>query len=217
MAKKFNLFNFFRQKSAKTGQKSAAMRYPLVICLGMSFTQWLVAEEATRVAAEFTAGSKAVEFAANAPDSPRAKRFAKAKNEIEAQFPLVKHITIDEYLAAPDDKLIVDVRAQKEYQISRIPGAVHAATPGDLLTYANVAQANGQTLLVYCSLGWRSAESAQYLVDQKIDNVQNLHGSIFEWGNRHLPLENDKGKTDKVHPYNFVWGWLYLEDQLHAK
>ncbi len=143
----------------------------------------------------------------------RAARFASVRRDIESAFPRVKHVGIAEYLADMSNVLLVDVRARAEYEVSRIPGAVHSESGRSLA--ALVAANPDKQVLLYCSLGWRSAEAAQVLLDHGATNVRNLHGSIFEWGNRGLPLEDDAGVAASVHPYSFYWGWRYLDPALH--
>lgn len=148
----------------------------------------------------------------NSPPSDRDKRFATLRKKIEASFPDVQHLSIDTFLGDVAESLLIDVRDEEEYAVSRIPGAVHA---GDYATLANlVANKGARRVVLYCSVGWRSAEAAEHLHSLGATNVYNLHGSIFEWANRDLPLIDEAGQTAHIHPYNFVWGWLYLRKDL---
>lgn len=144
----------------------------------------------------------------------RAQRFAETAADIARTFPLVEHISIDEYRAQHTDALLIDVRSAEEYQVSRIPGAVNAATRDQLLVMArDHRQQHPRTQIVlYCSLGWRSGDAAEYLRQQGVGGVMNLQGSIFAWGNRSLPVENAAGPAQKIHSYNLFWGWRYLDE-----
>jgi hypothetical protein len=63
---------------------------------------------------------------------------------------------------------------------------------------------------LYCSIGYRSEKIGEKLKDAGYTNVQNLFGSIFEWVNQELPVENSKDEiVKKVHTYNRLWGkWV---------
>jgi len=165
--------------------------------------------------AERTESSQLPVNTANSTKSPptdRDKRFATLRKKIEATFPDVKHLSIDTFLSDATETLLIDVRGEEEYAVSRIPGAVHAV---DYTALANlVANKGTRRVVLYCSVGWRSAQAAEHLHNLGATNVYNLHGSIFEWANRSLPLVDEAGQTAHVHPYNFVWGWLYLHEDL---
>lgn len=38
-----------------------------------------------------------------------------------------------------------------------------------------------QTILVYCSVGWRSARIGEPLMESGFEKIYNLYGGIFEW------------------------------------
>ena len=54
------------------------------------------------------------------------------------------------------------------------------------------------------------AVGVEKLKDAGYTNVQNLFGSIFEWVNQELPVENSKDEiVKKVHTYNWMWSkWV---------
>ena len=88
----------------------------------------------------------------------------------------------------------------------------------------------------YCSVGWRSSIMVEKLNDaiiernktdddnkdennsdkitkEKLSNVKNVQGSIFEWVNQGNPVVNNANQNvEKVHTYNRVWG-LLVDDQ----
>lgn len=44
---------------------------------------------------------------------------------------------------------------------------------------------------------------------RKDQPVYNLEGSLFKWANENRPIVDRNGAiTEKVHPYNSVWGKL---------
>jgi rhodanese-related sulfurtransferase len=126
--------------------------------------------------------------------------------EIQEKFPTVERITVKE-LNAKDltDIILVDVRKEAEYEISHIPGAINLADPFDI---AALASETNKDVVVYCSVGYRSAAVVHELKNLGINNATNLEGSIFEWANEDLPLINKRGSTHDVHPYDDYWGQL---------
>jgi len=67
-----------------------------------------------------------------------------------------------------------------------------------------------QPIIVYCSVGYRSEKITKRLIEKGYTQVYNLVGSIFEWTNKGLPLENSKDEIVKViHTYNKKWSkWV---------
>ena len=135
--------------------------------------------------------------------------------KIVRAFPAVEFVSTESLLAEAQlnvEPTIIDVRLPEEYYVSHIPkahnlqsaGAVAAAFPD----YA-------EPIVVYCSVGCRSAAVAEELASLGYTNVKNLRHSIFEWAERGYGLENAAGSTSKVHPYNRAWGTL-VPKELHA-
>ncbi len=124
------------------------------------------------------------------------------KLEVHQDYPDVRHVSLQELDAGLDDALLVDVRDDREFSMSHIPGAVHANTLEQQLRLA--AQNPDRLLILYCSVGVRSSRAVRRLQRHGV-NAANLDGSIFEWANRGRPLVNDHGPTDEVHDYSFRW------------
>ncbi|MCA8943491.1 MAG: rhodanese-like domain-containing protein [Planctomycetes bacterium] len=145
-------------------------------------------------------------LAACAGPDPVEVRWLEIKARIEREFPAVDEWSTEQVEAAlsvEPKPLLVDVRELDEFQISRIPGAVHVDPDEDLAVVPR-----DRTVIVYCSVGYRSAVVAERLREAGYDSVHNYLGSIFEWANRGLPLVDDDGPTDRVHPYDDHWGEL---------
>lgn len=124
---------------------------------------------------------------------------------IAHKFPEVKSISTDELkskLDKQDEISIVDVREKEEYQVSHIPAA------HNIVVSAEVPFAKESSIVVYCSVGIRSASFAEKLEKRGYLDVKNLTGSIFEWANKGYPLEQAGKPATKVHPYNNLWGLL---------
>lgn len=104
---------------------------------------------------------------------------------------------------------LFDVRSEEEYGVSHIEGAEFI----NFETYSSEdlsALKKEDTIIVYCSIGVRSQEYAEFLMAEGFENVFNLYGGIFEWKNNNNPVLNvNKEPTDSVHAYSKLWGiWL---------
>ena len=137
------------------------------------------------------------------------------KSRLAKQYPDVEHISIATYLRDYPHALLIDVRDADEFAVSRIPGAVHIGSQGALLEFAKAHP--DQPLILYCSVGARSAAATAFLQAHQVNTAKNLAGSIFEWSNMGRPLVNNQGDTDEVHPYNAFRGWRYLEERPQKK
>lgn len=127
---------------------------------------------------------------------------------IDREFPEVAMITQDELagrLADGDSLQLIDVRAADEFLVSHLPGAAHLSSAEAI---AAAHPDRDATVVVYCSVGYRSAAVAAELQQIGYRQVYNLRHSIFAWANADRPLVNAQGPTDKVHPFNFLWGRL---------
>ena len=139
----------------------------------------------------------------------RALAWKIVKTLLNRQFPGVTSISIDKLAVwlggdMPPPELI-DVRKQEEYEVSHLPDALHLPTVEAIQQAAFPANA---TLVLYCSIGYRSARVAQQLQENGYKNVMNLEGSIFEWYNQGYPVVVDGQPVERVHPYSRTWGLL---------
>ncbi|CAH3111243.1 unnamed protein product [Porites lobata] len=149
---------------------------------------------------------------------------------VKMRFPGVSNMSTDELLQLIRQEssklLLLDVREEKEFQVSHLCKAHHInPSQKDLEKVVKLIDESGAsigeavTVVCYCSLGYRSSALAQQLayeldkpVHQELKSktvIYNLEGSIFKWANEGKDLEDNKGrKTVYVHPYNIVWGKL---------
>lgn len=143
------------------------------------------------------------------------------KEKIRHRFPAVKSITTEAlaaWLADPSrpSPLLLDARAPAEYGVSHLRGARLApdlaAAKGAL-----VGSPMARPVVVYCSVGYRSAALAVGLQEGGFTGVRNLEGSIFQWANEGRPVYREGGGEARpvraVHPYNRRWG-RYLHRDL---
>lgn len=68
------------------------------------------------------------------------------------------------------------------------------------------------TVIVYCSVGYRSSQMAERLRKAGVANVFNLDGSIFQWANEGRPLQKAGEPAKVVHPYNKTFGKSLKEE-----
>jgi rhodanese-related sulfurtransferase len=155
--------------------------------------------------------------------------FAEVHQVIADKFPGVPIMSTSELaamLARGDAPLLLDYRSRVEYDVSHLAGAIWVS---DLKSaraeIAKVRAMDGQRkLLVYCSVGYRSADlvaQIQKLPDRGYAHeLYNLKGSLFMWANEGRPMFKKNGTgpeqaATQVHPYNSSWGTL-LSPHLRA-
>lgn len=138
---------------------------------------------------------------------------------IETRYPDVPTLTTDSLATQLDDStgkrpLLLDARAPEEYAVSHLRGARRVNPTAE--AYPALDTLSRDTpIVVYCSVGYRSAGVAKRLGQQGFSNVANLMGSIFQWANEGRPVYRRRERVSAVHPYDAAWGRL-LADSLHA-
>lgn len=131
---------------------------------------------------------------------------------IDKKYPSIASISTEvlkQKLERQDVITIIDVRESNEFNISHLPKAINA-TDSTLIELPLET-----TIIVYCSVGLRSAKFAENLNKRGYTDVFNLRGSIFEWANNDYPLKRGNQTVTVVHPYNKKWGSL-VKTPLHA-
>lgn len=126
---------------------------------------------------------------------------------IEAAHPGVPWIStsqLSDALSREPAPVLLDVRTQAEFDVSHIAGARRVEPGSD---GAGLDLPRDRPVVVYCSVGYRSARLGRSLLDQGY-SVRNLAGGVFQWVNEGRALVDDGGKTDLVHPYDATWGLL---------
>jgi len=132
---------------------------------------------------------------------------------IRTSFPDAPQMTTAELAALlkSDDvsrrPLLIDARSTEEYEVSHLAGAVRAETAREAMELLRSRPA-GQPAVAYCSVGYRSSELVSELIQQDVQDVYNLEGSLFKWANERRPLAGSQGADLKVHPFDAKWGTL---------
>ena len=131
------------------------------------------------------------------------------------KFDDVQHITPAEASALLTDDnatVIWDIRRPDEFAVSHLPHALHVPPDTADAALKQLLPDANQTILIYCAVGYRSAQMAHRLQALGHTNILNLEGAIFAWAEADLPLEGG----DTVHPYNAI-GRRMLQDDLEAE
>ena len=112
-------------------------------------------------------------------------------------------------LMAKKNVLLLDTRSRSEYTVSHLPNA-QFVNYDDFKVEDFQEQNKDKTIVVYCSVGYRSEKVGEALRKAGYKDVQNLYGGIFQWKNEGFIVHNQNGEpTDSVHTYNKRWGkWL---------
>ena len=121
----------------------------------------------------------------------------------------VNTLDADQLKAQLEQVVLLDAREPGEYAVSHIPGALNIGYKHPDFSVLNGVPKNA-TIVVYCSVGYRSEKIGEKLAKLGFANVFNLYGSIFEWANRGYKLENSSGKTtDTLHTFHETWArWV---------
>jgi len=127
----------------------------------------------------------------------------KVDNLIRYKVPVMD---VDSLVGKTDKYLLLDTRAQEEFDVSHIKGAQCAGFKQfDIDDWKDVDK--DAPIVVYCSVGYRSEKIGKKLKKAGFTQVYNLYGGLFEWVNRNYPLEFD---TQKIHTYNKKWSrWVF--------
>lgn len=151
------------------------------------------------------------------------KALSKTHTRIVGDFPAVHQIAATDLSTTVDDNtLLFDVREAGEYAVSHLDGAVlvDPSVSADAFISQFEQDWSGKTIIFYCSVGQRSSDLANrvqaQLKSRGAAQVANLEKGVFGWHNQSLPLTNENGQTDMVHPYNAYWKRLVNRKDMTA-
>ncbi len=126
----------------------------------------------------------------------------------------VPYMSVQE-LAMPKTKaIILDSREQNEYDASHLKNAIYVGyNDFKLENFQMLIPNKDELIVVYCSLGIRSEDTAEQLKNAGYSNIYNLYGGIFKWKNADFKVYNDNGETNTIHGFSPEWSkWLKKGD-----
>jgi rhodanese-related sulfurtransferase len=134
------------------------------------------------------------------------------KQMIQEKFPddpKISTTDLSALLLLPENQqpLILDAREKKEYVVSHIYGARIARNKKEAFKILN-EEGRDRLIVVYCSVGYRSAVLVNKLRKKGFTNAYNLEGSIFKWRNEGHTVYSGNQEVKLVHPFNREWGEL---------
>jgi len=91
------------------------------------------------------------------------------------------------------DPLVLDVREQNEWDEGHIPGAVHVPRGNLESRVERAAPDRSRAVLVYCSVGNRSAFAAKTLAELGYEDVVSLSGGFTDWKRNGFPVQLQAG------------------------
>lgn len=121
----------------------------------------------------------------------------------------VPYVQVSE-LVKDDGSLLLDTRESDEFKVSHLKNAQWVGYDQfDIDKFSAQFPDKKMPYVVYCSIGVRSEDIGEQLMEAGYTNVKNLYGGIFEWKNKGYPvLDSLEEKTEKVHAYSKYWGKL---------
>lgn len=146
-------------------------------------------------------------------DSPLSMR-----RVIDARYPGVPWVETAAFAgwlnrSADERPIVLDARQPAEYVVSHIVGARRVDPDNPDIEALGICSC--ATVVVYCSVGYRSAAVATRLRAAGHDSVYNLAGGIFQWANEGRPVYRGQQPATQVHPYDTTWGRM-LEARFRA-
>ena len=104
---------------------------------------------------------------------------------------------------------ILDTREINEFDVSHLKNARNVGYIWfDMRSIYDIPKE--ATVVLYCSVGYRSEKIGEKLLKYGYQHVYNLYGSIFEWVNQGNPVYKSNGiQTSEIHTYNKKWSkWI---------
>lgn len=126
----------------------------------------------------------------------------------------VPYIKVDS-LSAASDVILLDTRKKEEYDVSHLENAIWVGYKEFEIdsVLAQIPDTENE-IVVYCSIGVRSEDIGEKLMEAGYTNVANLYGGIFQWKNEGNTVYGPSGnKTERVHAFNKHWGKLLLSGE----
>ncbi len=116
------------------------------------------------------------------------KTGAEITEEAKAQIREMSSADVKALLDSKEDVVYLDVREPNEWNLGRIPGAVHLPR-GNLESKLEGLVDRSRKIVVYCARGNRSALAALTMKQMGYDNVTSMSGGFQAWPDMGGPVE----------------------------
>jgi rhodanese-related sulfurtransferase len=131
----------------------------------------------------------------------------KVKSLLRGAVPLASNEDIRTWKGAT----LLDAREQSEFDVSHLPEAIYVGDKKFKMSSVE-SLSKTDTIIVYCTIGYRSEGIGEKLKSAGYVNVFNLFGGIFSWKNSGGKVVDSSGtETERVHTYNESWSIFLLE------
>jgi rhodanese-related sulfurtransferase len=138
-----------------------------------------------------------------------------AKKMADKTVPVIKSSQVIKLQSKGKNIIFLDARELDEFKVSHIKGAKHVGYDDfDIKSVAGIDK--NATIVIYCSVGYRSGKIGKQLREARFSSVFNLWGGLFDWANNGNEVYKDSKQVTTVHPYNNKWG-KWLKPELRSK
>ena len=117
-----------------------------------------------------------------------AKGFLGLVEEALKDIPEVDVYQIKDRLDKGDNVNLIDVREDNEWDLGRIPTAIHLGKGIIERDIESVAKNREMELILYCQGGFRSALAAESLKKMGYKNVYSMSGGFSSWPGNEFPI-----------------------------
>ena len=117
-----------------------------------------------------------------------AKGFLGLVEEALKDIPEVDVYQIKDRLDKGDNVNLIDVREDNEWNLGRIPTAIHLGKGIIERDIESVAKNREMELILYCQGGFRSALAAESLKKMGYKNVYSMSGGFSIWAGNEFPI-----------------------------
>ncbi len=108
------------------------------------------------------------------------------RSEVE----MISPIDVYEAVYGEDSLQLIDVRTQKEYEVSHLKSAQNICVTSDDFKEKVATLDKQKPVYVYCKKGGRSAQAASILKEMGFTKVYDLQGGIASWKEEGLETVN---------------------------
>lgn len=132
-----------------------------------------------------------------------------AKKMAGEKAPIITKDQVQKLQKANKKIIFLDTREYAEYNVSHMKGATFVGY--NKINWDKIQKLDkNATIVVYCSVGFRSGKVTSEMQGLGFTNVKNLYGGLFNWSNNGGKISNSMGvNTNEIHGYNKKWSqWI---------